>query len=125
MYLLGYKVIAVDFDGCLCSAAWPGIGEPNAPLICALKDFRKHGHKVILWTCREGKLLEEALAWCDNQGLQFDSVNANLDDMNKVYGNDCRKIGADIYIDDRAVNIAYCPYDESSVNDLIDFVYGD
>ena len=27
------KVIAVDFDGCLCEAKWPDIGEPRIPVI--------------------------------------------------------------------------------------------
>lgn len=129
MHLFGYKIIAVDFDGCICSGAWPGIGDPNTPLINALKDFREHGHKVILWTCREGKFLEEALAWCSEHGLEFDAVNANLEEMNALYGNDCRKIGADIYIDDKAVNIAYnieCAAGKPiCVDELKRIVYGD
>ena len=124
MHILGYKIVAVDFDGCLCASAWPGIGEPNMPLINALRGFRERGHKVILWTCREGKILEEALEWCKKHGLQFDSVNANLKEMNELYGNDCRKIGADFYIDDKAVQITCTPQQVTSVDALLDMVYG-
>ena len=27
------KAIAIDFDGCLCTDAFPAIGEPNWPVI--------------------------------------------------------------------------------------------
>lgn len=100
-----YKIIAVDFDGCLCKNAWPEIGEANAELIARLIRERERGNKVILWTCREGNALEEALAWCWKRGLKFDAVNANLPEMNEMYGNDSRKIGADWYLDDKAENV--------------------
>lgn len=96
-------VIAVDFDGCLCENAWPGIGAPNEQLISWLI----HSNcRLILWTCREGAALAEAVAWCAEHGLHFDAVNANLPDWIEKYGNDCRKVGADIYLDDKAVTIA-------------------
>ena len=57
MYSLTY---AVDFDGTLCENAWPEIGEPNHDLIDMLKYRRRKGHKVILWTCRQGMHLVNA-----------------------------------------------------------------
>ena len=81
-------IIAVDFDGTLCADCYPGIGAPNRGLI--------------LWTCRCGELLLEAVLWCGRQGLAFDAVNDNLDEIKMRYGSNARKIFADIYIDDRA-----------------------
>lgn len=104
-YQRDYKIIAVDFDGCLCKNAWPEIGEANAELIDGLKFSRATGDKLILWTCREGKALDEAVTWCNAQGLGFDAVNANLPEMIAMYGNDSRKIGADWYLDDKAENV--------------------
>lgn len=99
-----YKIIAVDFDGCLCSNAWPGIGAPNKPIIDQLIKWRASGYaKLILWTCREGDALDRAVQWCREYGLEFDAVNANLPEMNALYGNDSRKCGADWYLDDKAV----------------------
>ena len=49
-----YKIIAVDFDGTLSFGEWPEVGEPNAPLIAYLKNWKKSGNKLILWTCRAG-----------------------------------------------------------------------
>ena len=100
-----YKIIAVDFDGCLCESKWPEIGEPNVELIARLIARRNGGDKLILWTCREGQRADEAVAWCKALGLEFDAVNANLPEMNAQYGNDSRKIGADEYWDDKAVNV--------------------
>ncbi len=100
-----YKIIAVDFDGCLCKNAWPEIGEPNTELIERLKKFRAAGHKAILWTCREGTALSKAVEWCKGFGLEFDAINENLPEMNAMYGNDSRKIGADEYWDDKAVTV--------------------
>ena len=65
---------------------------------------RTAGARLILWTNREGDLLEEAVEWCKAHGLTFDTVNANLPELIDLYKNDCRKINADIYIDDKAVN---------------------
>lgn len=48
--------------------------------------------------------MEDAVAWCKERGIEFDAVNENLPELIELYGNDCRKINADIYIDDKAVN---------------------
>lgn len=58
------KAIAVDFDGCLCSDAFPDIGAPNWEVITEAIKERTAGAGLILWTCREGKLLEEAVTAC-------------------------------------------------------------
>lgn len=97
-------VIAVDFDGTLCAEAWPKIGEANRKLIMHLLKQKEKGTRLILWTCRCGDELEEAVEWCRNQGLEFDAVNENLPELIKLYGNNSRKINADIYLDDKAVN---------------------
>jgi len=100
-------VYAVDFDGTLCVEKWPDIGEPNTALIEFLKFVRQEGGKVILWTCREGHLLAAALLWCKARGLEFDAVNDNLPERIAQYGNNCRKVSADVYIDDKAIGMYY------------------
>ncbi len=96
------EIIAVDFDGTLCSECYPEIGAPNLPLIFMLKQQQCQGVKLILWTCRCGERLEEALLWCAGQGLSFDAVNKNVPETLEAYGTEARKISADVYIDDRA-----------------------
>lgn len=106
-------VIAVDFDGTLCKSQWPEIGEPNIELINKLISARNNGHKIILWTCRNGSDLEDARDWCRGYGLLFDGVNASLPEKIQQYGGwDTRKIDADIYIDDRAMTPErFCCYE--------------
>lgn len=93
-------IIAVDFDGTLCDNAYPGIGKANTHLIALLIAARSRGDKVILWTCREGKLLDEAADWCRFHGLAFDAINRNA----LKYKHAKHKIVADVYIDDRAMS---------------------
>ena len=98
-------IIAVDFDGTLCTNAWPEIGEPNKELISELEALSRQGHKLILWTNRCGERLMEAIYWCAAKGLLFDLVNENDPERIAMYGNDCRKISADLYIDDKAAPV--------------------
>ena len=103
MLMQNYKIIAVDFDGTLSFGERPDVGEPNTPLITYLKDWKRTGNKLILWTCRAGESLELALSWCGEHELEFDAVNDNLPEIVELYGNNSRKITCDYYIDDRAV----------------------
>lgn len=121
---LGYRVIAVDFDGCLCTNNWPEIGRPNRQLIRALKTARSRGNKVILWTCREGKALQDAVKWCDRYGLRFDAVNDNIPEMNQLFNNNSRKVGADLYIDDKAMRVEYTKTESAFWDDLFENVAG-
>ena len=70
------SVYAIDFDGTLCTDAYPEIGEPKQDIINFCKARKAEGHKLILWTCREGCLLA-ALLWCKKHDLEFDAVNEN------------------------------------------------
>lgn len=97
------KAIAIDFDGCLCENKYPAIGEPLFTVIAAAKKEQEEGAGLILWTCREGGALEEAVAACKKWGLCFDAVNENLPSWKEFFGNDPRKVGANEYWDDRAV----------------------
>ncbi len=97
------KIIAVDFDGTLCKNAWPGIGEPIQPVIDYILKEQTNGARIILWTNRAGEPLDEAVKWCEQQGIIFSAVNANLPEIIEAFGEDTRKIFANEYLDDRAV----------------------
>lgn len=98
-------IVAVDYDETL--AINDNYGETifmNEKLIEALKFMQTKGHKVILWTCREGKWLIEAVEKCKQYELFFDAINENY---HQITHDSCcqRKIFADIYIDDRAKSV--------------------
>mgnify|MGYP000218945861 CR=1 FL=1 len=97
------KAIAIDFDGCLCTNEYPNIGKPILHIIDEAKKQQAKGAGLILWTCRQGKELEEAVAACERWGLHFDAVNENLPSWKEFFRNDTRKVGANEYWDDRAV----------------------
>ena len=99
------KVIAVDFDGCLCEAKWPEIGEARQQVINELIKQQAEGAKLILWTCRGGKYLDNALEWCYEHDIWFDAINENLPEFVELFNNDSRKIRADEYWDDKSVEI--------------------
>ena len=98
-------VLAVDFDGTLCENAWPKIGEPKEEVIRYVKARQEHGAKLILWTNRVGKVLDEAVEWCRKQGIIFDAVNENLPEFVRYFGTDPRKIFASEFLDDRAISL--------------------
>ena len=97
---MSYKpIVAVDFDGTLSlDSQYPNIGRFNTHLYEALMDLRKCDWSIVLWTCREGRELKEAVEWCANNGLEFDAINENPSHVPFK----SRKVVADMYIDDRA-----------------------
>lgn len=98
-------LIAVDFDGCICTNAWPEIGKLRPGCYRVLKRLAGEGHTLVLWTCREGKDLLAATHFCLTHGLSFADYNANPHELADLYGRDPRKLGADVFIDDR--NLAW------------------
>lgn len=98
------RVIAIDFDGTLFENQFPKIGNPIWDVINRAKKEKENGSKLILWTCRNGRSLKEAIKACEDVGLQFDCVNESLTIWVEKFNNDCRKIGATEYWDDKAIN---------------------
>ena len=101
--------VAIDFDGTIANTSYPAINFAYQNAIDFIHECNASGIAVILWTCRTGKHLEDALWWCKAQRLYFDAVNNNLDDwvgeFYQAYPDvhpDCRKIAANVYIDDKA-----------------------
>lgn len=108
-----YEFVAVDFDGTLCTDTFPDIGKPNPLVIRYVKRLAAEGSKIILHTCRENgtrPLLDEAVAFCKTQGIPLFAVNENPGNLHPArYGlshADGRKVYADLYIDDKAINTA-------------------
>lgn len=106
-----YEVICVDFDGTLVEHRFPEIGRPKDAVIEWVKQHQKLGTKLILWTCREDHpsraYLAEAVTYCQEMlGITFDAVNENIE-KNRNLCFATRKPLADVYLDDRAINVEY------------------
>lgn len=96
--------IAVDFDGTIVSHEYPKIGKEIPFATQTLKMLINDGHKLILWTVREGKLLDEAIQWCHEHGIDFYAVNKDYPEEEKENNNHfSRKLKVDMWIDDRNV----------------------
>ncbi len=94
--------IAVDFDGTIVEHEYPKIGKEKLFAFQTLKELEKMGAKLILWTFRTGKELDEAVQFCRKNGIEFYAVNKNYPE--EVFNETVsRKVNADIFIDDKNV----------------------
>lgn len=94
--------IAVDFDGTIVEDEYPKIGKPIIFAFETLKKLQEDGHRLILWTYRKGKGLNEAVQFCKDNGIVFYAVNKSFpeEEFDPKYS---RKINADFFIDDRNI----------------------
>lgn len=102
MILQDKLILAIDFDGTVVEDAYPKIGKPKTFAFETLKRLQKDGHRLILWTYRCGKPLDEAVAFCKENGIQFYAINSSFPEE-KFDESKSRKINADVFIDDRNV----------------------
>lgn len=94
-------IIAVDFDGTIVTHEYPKIGREIPFAIDTLKRLQQSPeYQLILWTVREGELLEEAIAFCRDKGLEFYAVNSNYPEEGPEH-SEPRKLSVDLFIDDR------------------------
>lgn len=96
--------IAVDFDGTIVEHRYPKIGAEIPFAVQTLKMLIEDHHKLILWSVREGELLDEAVEWCRQRGIEFYAVNKDFPEedieKNRYFS---RKLKVDMWIDDRNV----------------------
>lgn len=97
-----HLIVAIDFDGTIVEDAYPGIGAPMLFAFETIKKLQSEGHRLILWTYRSGQKLEEAVAFCKKNDIEFYAVNKNYPEE-KFDDEISRKINADIFIDDRNI----------------------
>lgn len=95
--------IAVDFDGTIVEHRYPGIGKEKIGAIDTLIRLAEDGHHLILWSVREGQLLDDAVNYCRERGLEFYAVNSERPEDTWTRNDVARKISVDMYIDDRNV----------------------
>lgn len=96
-------IIAIDFDGTIVEHKYPEIGKEIPFATATLKMLLKDRHQLILWTVRKGRLLDEAVEWCRQRGIEFYAVNKNYPEENIAQGGGYCKIDADLFIDDRNI----------------------
>ena len=96
--------IAVDFDGTIVEHAYPEIGSEIPFATDTLRMLIEDRHQLILWSCREGELLQDAIDWCHERGVDFYAVNRDFPEED-IERNEhfSRKLKVDLFIDDRNI----------------------
>ncbi|NVK53811.1 MAG: hydrolase [Flavobacteriaceae bacterium] len=97
-----HLIIAIDFDGTIVEDAFPNIGKPMLFAFETIKKLQSEGHRIILWTYRNGDKLQDAVDFCKDNGVEFYAVNKSYPEE-EFDGKISRKIHADLFIDDRNV----------------------
>lgn len=96
--------IAIDFDGTIVEHQYPAIGKERPFAVDTLKKLISEQHRLILWSVREGKLLEDAVQWCRERGVEFYAVNKDYPEEEPDKNNHfSRKLKVDLWIDDRNI----------------------
>lgn len=92
-------IIALDFDGTIVQHKYPEIGSEIPFATATIRKLIEEKHRIILWTVRRGKLLQDAVDWCNERGIEFYAVNKSYpeEEIGEGYG----KVNADLFIDDR------------------------
>jgi len=98
-------MIAVDFDGTLYDDDPKHFGVPRMEVINRLIELQKKGTRLVLWTCRGGSKLTEAVEWCKQYGLIFDAINEDLPEVKIKNYDKSSKLMVHLYLDDKAISI--------------------
>ena len=94
-------IIAIDFDGTLVEHKYPEIGKEIPFAFETLRRLQQDKHRLILWTVREGRLLDEAITFCRERGIEFYAINRDYPEEEGANRHYSRKLKADLFIDDR------------------------
>lgn len=94
-------ILAIDFDNTIVEEIYPDIGKlkPNAKEV--INQLYEDGHTIIINSCRSGIYEGEMELFLMELEIKYHWINCNEPDRIKHFGRDCRKISADIYIDDK------------------------
>lgn len=97
------KVIAVDFDGTICASEYPKLGKRIKGAKKYINKLHDDGFGIVINTCRTQIPSAKAIKWLKKEGINYDYFNCNVPERIEYFGMDCRKISADVYVDDKQV----------------------
>ena len=103
-YVKPFKaILAIDFDLTICMSNYPELGMQRKDAGHFIRLLISRGYGVVINTCREGVALADAIKWLHSNNIPYHYVNCNFPHLIEEYGADCRKISADLYIDDKCL----------------------
>tara|TARA_R110000796_G_scaffold59008_1_gene135905 strand:- start:1024 stop:1386 length:363 start_codon:yes stop_codon:yes gene_type:complete len=96
-------VLAIDFDGTIAELAFPEVGALRKDADKVIRQLYSDGHSIVINTCRSGRHEGMAQDFLEENNIPYHIINSNLPELITLYNADCRKISADIYIDDKCL----------------------
>ena len=103
-YALPFKaILAIDFDSTICMSDYPELGVERENAGDVIRQFVKQGYGIVINTCRTNEPLAAAIVWLRDNNIPYHYVNCNFPHLIEYFNSDCRKISADIYIDDKCL----------------------
>ncbi len=106
--------IAIDFDGTCVAYDYPKVGAyiGAQPVLKALIE---KGHRLILFTMRQGSELDQAVDWFAQNSIPLYGVQYNPTQSKWTKSNKCY---AHLYIDDAALG---CPLIQTETRPYVDW----
>ena len=105
-----FKWIAIDFDGTCVTHEFPNIGK-DIGAVPVLRELVEKGCRLILFTMRSGKYLEDASTWFAANEIKLAGLQTNPGQ--KVW-TQSPKAYAELYIDDAGLG---CPLKTDSLSE--------
>ncbi len=105
-------ILAIDFDDTICVSNYPDCGRERDGASYYIRALRKDGFGIVINTCREGLPLANAIKWMHAHSIDYHYINCNFPHLIEFYGADCRKISADVYIDDKSLTGGALPWSD-------------
>lgn len=96
-------ILAVDFDGTICTVSYPKVGDERKDAIKYINKLYDEGYGIVINTCRSLEAATAARKFLSDNNCNYHYFNCNFPHLIELYGNDCRKISADVYIDDKCL----------------------
>jgi len=101
-------ILAIDFDLTIVySHPFPKIQGLRSGVKKYINKLYDQGYYIIIWTCRTDNEITndqtEAIEYLKKNGVMYHEINTNHYALKNCFKNDCRKIAADMYIDDKGL----------------------
>lgn len=97
------RIIVIDFDGTIVECDYPNIGKIRNNARHYINKLHSEGYGIVINTCRSGLAEADAIHFLRDNGIRYDYINCNFPHLIEKYGQDCRKISGDVYIEDRCL----------------------
>jgi len=101
-------ILAIDFDLTIVNShPFPKIQSLRKGAKKYINKLYDEGYYIIIWTCRTDNEVwpdeANAVNYLKENGIKFHAINTNHSALKKCFGNDCRKVASDLYVDDKGL----------------------